>query len=170
MRINDFCERLYKKRESNGPQASVGVTKEMKQFIEEQLTKANDEALRLKQDERAREAGKFIPYRQISCDADCMAMFSMGPRSGPRADSRFGSRSAGTVKRKDPNGILPNDVTQQYIFFYGWTVLMIIVFIIFLMYFSYPGTHDPFTLSFVLLIFLTTLYLLFKDWLLAFKI
>jgi hypothetical protein len=150
MRINDFCQRLYERKVNRGPLPSAGVSKEMREFLQEQLAKANEEALRLKQDEKDRKEDQFIPYHQINCDEDCMALFSLGP-------------SMSTLQRKDQTGILPNDTDQQYVFFYGWTFLAFAMFVVFAFFSSYPNEQNAFTLSVVFLVFCSTLYLLLKD-------
>ena len=150
MRINDFCERLYEKKDDSGPLSSVGVSKEMRGFIQEELVKANEEALRLKKDQRDRIEDQFIPYRQINCNKDCMALFTLGP-------------SMSTLERKDQKGILPNDTDQQYIYFYGWSFLAFSVFMIFAIYSSYPNIHDIFTMSGVFIVLFVTTYFLVKD-------
>jgi hypothetical protein len=150
MKINEYCERLYEKKEQAGPSPSVGVSKEMREFIQEQLAKANEEALRLRQDERDRQEDQFIPYRQISCDTDCMALFTLGP-------------SMSTLERKDAKGILPNDTDQQYLFFYGWSLIAFASFVVYLVYSAYAGIQDAFVMSVVFLVLLMTLYLLFKE-------
>jgi hypothetical protein len=150
MRINDFCERLYEKKDDRGPLSSVGVSKEMREFIQEQLAKANEEALRLKQDELERKEDKFIPYHQITCNKDCMALFSLGP-------------SMSLLERKDQKGILPNDTDQQYMYFYGWSFLAFALFVVFAIYSSYPNIHDLFTMSGVLIVLFVTSYFLVKD-------
>ena len=70
MKINEFCERLYDKKDQQ-PSKSVGVSKEMREFIASELARANEEALRLKQDEIERQKDRFIPYHPISCDESC---------------------------------------------------------------------------------------------------
>jgi hypothetical protein len=67
--------------------------------------------------------------------------------------------SRSTLQRKDQKGILPNDTDQQYIFFYGWAFLAFAMFVVFAVYSSYP-IQDGVTLSVVLLVLLSTLYLL----------
>jgi hypothetical protein len=156
MKINEFCDRLYENNDE-GPAPSVGVSKEMRQFIEDELAKANEEALRLKEDEKLREEEQFIPYQQIGCDEDCIAMFSLGP-------------SLTSLDRKDDIVILPNNTDQQYLFFYAWLFLAFCLFILFAVYSSYQNIQDPFTLSCVLLVFFSTSYLLLKDWNPVFKI
>jgi hypothetical protein len=167
MRINEFCERLYEEKEDKGPIQSVGVSKEMREFIENELIRARAEALLLKEDERKRQSqgegkgegvGKgedFIPYRPIQCDEDCRSLFNF-------------TNSISTLQRKDQKGILPNNTDQQYMFFYGWLFLVVALFVVFASYSSYPNTQDSLTLSVVFLIFVSTLYLLLKDWVLVF--
>ena len=161
MRINEFCERLYEERTAKGPIQSVGVSKEMRKFIEQELIRANAEAILLKEDERKRQSEgegqgeEFIPYRPIQCDEDCRTLFSF-------------ANSISTLQRKDQKGILPNNTDQQYMFFYGWVFLVIALFVVFASYSSYPNTQDSLTLSVVFLIFVSTLYLLLKDWVLVF--
>ena len=149
MRINQYCERLYEKKLNRGPLPSVGVSKEMREFLEDELAKANGEAKRLKEDEIARKEAPFTPYDRIRCDEDCMELIRLGP-----------SRS--TLQRKDQKGILPNDTDQQYIFFYGWAFLAFAMFVVFAVYSSYP-IQDGFTLSIVFLVLLSTLYLLVNN-------
>ena len=149
MRINEFCERLYVKKDQR-PSKSVGVSKEMREFIASELARANQEALRLKQDEIQRQKDRFIPYRPIQCDESCRALFSLGP-------------SMSTLERKDQRGVIPNDTDQQYMFFYGWSGLVFALFVVFAVFSSYP-VQDSFTMSVVFLILISTLYLLLKDW------
>jgi len=155
MKLNEFCERLYEEKENengSGPLPSVGISNGMREFIRDQLAKANEEALRLKEDERRREADRFIPYRQIQCDEECRFLFSQGSFI-----------SGSIIERKDPRGILPNDADQQYLFFYGWSFLAFGSFVLFVIYSSYPTSQDSFTMSIVLLVFFITVYLLSKD-------
>jgi hypothetical protein len=155
MKLNEFCERLYEEKENengSGPLPSVGISNGMREFIRDQLAKANEEVLRLKEDERQREAGRFIPYRQIQCDEECRVLFSQGS-----------SISGSTIERKDARGILPTDADQQYLFFYGWSFLAFGSFVLFVIYSSYPTSQDSLTLSIVLLVFFITVYLLSKD-------
>lgn len=155
MKLNEFCERLYEEKEKengSGPLPSVGISNGMREFIQEQLVKANEEVLRLKADEREREANRFIPYQQIYCDEDCRVLFNLGS-----------SITGSIIERKDPRGILPNDADQQYLIFYGWSFLALGSFVIFVIYSSYPTAQDSFTMSIVLLVFFITVYLLSKD-------
>ena len=149
MKINEFCERLYDKKEQQ-PSKSVGVSKEMREFIASELARANEEALRLKQDEIERQKDRFIPYHPISCDESCRTLFSLGP-------------SLSTLERKDHRGVIPNNTDQQYLFFYGWSGLVFALFVVFAVFSSYP-VQDSFTMSVVVLILISTLYLLLKDW------
>lgn len=151
MKINEFCERLYEDKDKPGILPSVGVSREMRDFIEEQLTRANEEALQLKEDERERQADRFVPYHQITCDTDCMALFRLGP-------------SMSTLERKDPRGILPTDVDQQYLIFYAWFFLAFTSFVVFVFYSAFPTSQDAFTLSCVLLVLGATSFWLLKDW------
>ena len=157
MKLNEFCERLYEEKENenengSGPLPSVGISNGMREFIQQQLVKANEEVLRLKEDELQRETNRFIPYQQIYCDEDCRLLFSAGS-----------SISGSIIERKDPRGILPNDTDQQYLIFYGWSFLALGSFVIFVIYSSYPTSQDSFTMSIVLLVFFITVYLLSKD-------
>ena len=154
MKLNEFCERLYEEKNENGsgPLPSVGISNGMREFIQDQLVKANEEVLRLKEDERQREANRFIPYQQIYCDEDCRVLFNLGS-----------SITGSMIERKDPRGILPNDADQQYLIFYGWSFLALGSFVIFVIYSSYPTAQDSFTMSIVLLVFFITVYLLSKD-------
>jgi hypothetical protein len=148
MRINQFCERLYEKRKV-GALKSVGVSKEMRLFIESELVRANLEAMRLKEDEKRRQTERFIPYQPIRCDENCRTLLSLGP-------------SMTTLQRKDQRGIIPNNTDQQYVFFYAWSLLALILLVVLVIYSSHP-IQDRFTLSVVLLVLLSTLYLLSKD-------
>ena len=154
MKLNEFCERLYEEKDENGsgPLPSVGISNAMREFIQKQLVKANEEVLRLKEDELQRETNRFIPYQQILCDEDCRLLFSAGS-----------SITGSMIERKDPRGILPNDADQQYLIFYGWSFLALGSFVIFVIYSSYPTAQDSFTMSIVLLVFFITVYLLSKD-------
>ena len=156
MKLNEFCERLYEEKDENengsGPLPSVGISNAMREFIQTQLVKANEEVLRLKADELQRETNRFIPYQQILCDEDCRLLFSAGS-----------SITGSMIERKDPRGILPNDADQQYLIFYGWSFLALGSFVIFVIYSSYPTAQDSFTMSIVLLVFFITVYLLSKD-------
>ena len=154
MKLNEFCERLYEEKDENGsgPLPSVGISNAMREFIQTQLVKANEEVLRLKEDELQRETNRFIPYQQILCDEDCRLLFSAGS-----------SITGSMIERKDPRGILPNDADQQYLIFYGWSFLALGSFVIFVIYSSYPTAQDSFTMSIVLLVFFITVYLLSKD-------
>ena len=156
MKLNEFCERLYEEKDENengsGPLPSVGISNAMREFIQTQLVKANEEVLRLKADELQRETNRFIPYQQILCDEDCRVLFSAGS-----------SITGSMIERKDPRGILPNDADQQYLIFYGWSFLALGSFVIFVIYSSYPTAQDSFTMSIVLLVFFITVYLLSKD-------
>ena len=154
MKLNEFCERLYEEKNENGsgPLPSVGISNAMREFIQTQLVKANEEVLRLKEDELQRETNRFIPYQQILCDEDCRLLFSAGS-----------SITGSMIERKDPRGILPNDADQQYLIFYGWSFLALGSFVIFVIYSSYPTAQDSFTMSIVLLVFFITVYLLSKD-------
>jgi hypothetical protein len=149
MKINEFCERLYDKKDQQ-PSKSVGVSKEMREFIASELARANEEALRLKQDEIERQKDRFIPYHPINCDESCRSLFSLGP-------------SLSTLERKDQRGVIPNNTDQQYLFFYGWSGLVFALFVVFAVFSSYP-VQDSFTMSVVVLILISTLYLLLKDW------
>lgn len=154
MKLNEFCERLYEEKDENGsgPLPSVGISNAMREFIQTQLVKANEEVLRLKADELQRETNRFIPYQQIYCDEDCRLLFSAGS-----------SITGSMIERKDPRGILPNDADQQYLIFYGWSFLALGSFVIFVIYSSYPTAQDSFTMSIVLLVFFITVYLLSKE-------
>ena len=156
MKINDFCDRLYEKREED-PIPSVGVSREMREFIAEELERLKEEALQLKEDEKLRAESQFVPYQKITCDEDCKALFTLAP-------------SFTSLDPKDDTIIVTNNTDQQYLFFYGWLFLAFSLFVVFAVFSSYENIQDPFTLSCVFLVFLSTSYLLFKDWTLVFKI
>jgi hypothetical protein len=156
MKINEFCDRLYEKKEE-GPIPSVGVSKEMREFIAEELERLNEEVLQLKEDEKLRAEAQYVPYQKIACDERCKALFNIAP-------------SFTSLDPKDHTVIVTNNTDQQYLFFYGWLFLAFFMFVVFAVYSSYENIQDPFTLSCVLLVFFSTSYLLFKDWTLVFKI
>jgi len=156
MKINEFCDRLYEKKEE-GPIPSVGVSEEMREFISEELERLNEEVLQLKEDEKLRAEAQYVPYQKIPCDENCKALFSLAP-------------SFTSLDPKDDTVIVTNNTDQQYLFFYGWLFLAFFMFVVFAVFSSYENIQDPFTLSFVFLVFISTSYLLFKDWKPSFKI
>jgi hypothetical protein len=76
MKINEFCERLYDKKEQQ-PSKSVGVSKEMREFIASELARANEEALRLKQDEIERQKDEKKESKEGTTCSEKISLFGL---------------------------------------------------------------------------------------------